>query len=127
MPDLLKTGSEWLERKRTEHATRTVTYVRGAESVEVAASIGRTVFRLDKGYGVTEHVEARDYLVLTDDLGLGGAPEFPQAGDRIHEAEGDKDFIYEVMAPGNEPCWRYSDPYKQALRIHTKHVGTEDI
>jgi len=30
-----------------------------------------------------------------------------------------------VMAPGKEPAWRYSDPYRKTLRIHTKHVDTE--
>jgi len=34
-------------------------------------------------------------------------------------------FIYEVMAPGNEPPWRYSDPYRRTLRIHTKLIGAE--
>ena len=31
--------------------------------------------------------------------------------------------LYEVMAPGGEPPFRYSDPYRRTLRIHTKHVG----
>ena len=125
MPDVLKAASDWLESMRTEHVSRTVTYIRGAENVDVAATIGRTVFRLDKGYGVTERVETRDYLMLGTDLMLGGTATLPKAGDRIREVEGDKAFIYEVMAPGNEPCWRWSDPYRRTLRIHTKHVNTE--
>lgn len=126
MPDLLKAASAWLEDMRTTHASRTVAYVRGVESVEISASIGKTVFRLDKGYGVTERIEARDYLMLAADLVLGGAAALPKAGDKIREAEGGKTFIYEVMAPGNEPCWRWSDPYRRTLRIHAKHVDTED-
>lgn len=112
---------------RTAHASRPVVYVRGTDSVEVAATVGRTVFRLDKGYGVIERVEARDYLVSGADLVLGGAVALPKAGDRIRETEGDKTFVYEVMAPGGEPCWRWSDPYRRTLRIHTKHVATEDV
>jgi hypothetical protein len=34
-------------------------------------------------------------------------------------------FVYEVNAPGGQPPWRYSDPYRKALRIHTKHIGTQ--
>jgi len=125
--DLLQKGSDWLEGMRTAHASRPVVYVRGTDSVEVAATVGKTVFRLDKGYGVIERLEARDYLVSGADLVLGGALALPKAGDRIRETEGDKTFVYEVMAPGGEPCWRWSDPYRRTLRIHTKHVATEDV
>lgn len=127
MADLLQQGSDWLEGMRTAHASRLVVYVRGTDSVELPATVGKTVFRLDKGYGVIERVEARDYLVLAVDLVLGGAVALPKAGDRIRETEGDKAFVYEVMAPGGEPCWRWSDPYRRTLRIHTKHVVTEDV
>jgi len=125
--DLLQKGSDWLEGMRTAHASRPVVYVRGTDSVEVSATVGKTVFRLDKGYGVIERVEARDYLILAADIVLGGAAALPKAGDRIREVEGNKAFVYEVMAPGNESCWRYSDPYRRTLRIHTKHVATEDV
>ena len=127
MADLLQKGSDWLEGMRTAYASRPVVYVRGTDSVEVPATVGKTVFRLDKGYGAIERVEARDYLVLAVDLVLGGAAALPKAGDRIRETEGDKAFVYEVMAPGGEPCWRWSDPYRRTLRIHTKHVATEDV
>lgn len=126
MTDLLSKGSEWLESQRTEHMTRLVAYQRGTASVELPATVGRTLFRIDKGYGVQEHYESRDYLVLAGDLILGGAPVLPKAGDRVRETDGGKVFVYEVMAPGNEPAWRYSDPYRQTLRIHTKLVATED-
>jgi hypothetical protein len=51
----------------------------------------------------------------------------PKAGDQIHESVGASVFVYEVMAPGAEPPFRYSDPYRKALRIHTKHVATEAV
>jgi len=121
MTDLLAKGSEWLEAERTKHMTRSVTYQRGTESVALAATVGQTIFRIDNGYGVQKHYESRDYLVLAADL-----PFLPKAGDRIRETDGGKVFVYEVMAPGNEPAWRYSDPYRKTLRIHTKLVGTED-
>jgi len=126
MTDLLAKGSEWLEAERTKHLTRPATYQRGAESVELASTVGQTVFRIDKGYGVHEHYESRDYLVLAVDLILGGAAVLPKAGDRVRETDGGKVFVYEVMAPGNEPAWRYSDPYRRTMRIHTKLVATED-
>jgi hypothetical protein len=47
----------------------------------------------------------------------------PVAGDRIRETVGERVFVYEVLAPGNEPHYRYSDPFRKLLRIHTKYVG----
>ena len=51
----------------------------------------------------------------------------PQRGDRIRETQGQQVFVYEVTAPGKEPVWRYSDPYRKTLRVHTKQTDVEDI
>lgn len=125
MNDLLRWGSDWLEETRNILMARPVTYVRGSQTVDLPASIGRTVFRIDKGYGVTERYEARDFLILSRDLVLGGTPTLPLRGDRIRETDGNRVFVYEVMAPGSEPHFRYSDAYRKTLRIHTKLVSTE--
>jgi hypothetical protein len=125
MPDLLETGSAFLDDQRHQHMTRTVTYQRGADSVELAATIGRTEFEQADDYGVVHKIESRDFLVRTADLVLASEQTLPKAGDRIRETEGSQTFVYEVMAPGTEPPFRYSDPYRKTLRIHTKHVGTE--
>ncbi len=125
MTDVLERGSAWLEDQRNRHMTRTVTYQRGGDSVDVAATIGRTEFEQADDFGVIHKIESRDYLVLTTDLVLAGVQTLPKAGDRVRETDGAKTFIYEVMAPGNEPPFRYSDPYRRTLRIHTKHVATE--
>jgi len=123
--DLLAKGAAWLEDQRHRHLTRTVVYQRGAESVELSATIGRTEFEQADEYGTIRRTEARDYLVRAVDLIIGGAQVLPKAGDRIRETDGGVTFIYEVMAPGGEPPWRYSDPIRQTLRIHTKSIGTE--
>ena len=125
MTDLLETGSAFLEDQRHKHMTRTVTYERGTDSVELAATVGRTEFEQADEYGVVHRIEARDYLVRAEDLVLAGQQTLPQAGDRIRETDGAQTFVYEVVAPGIEPPWRYSDPYRKTLRVHTKHVATE--
>ncbi|GJQ27312.1 MAG: hypothetical protein HBSAPP02_23440 [Phycisphaerae bacterium] len=102
-----------------------VTYQRGNQSVELAATIGRTEFEQADHFGVIHRTQSRDFLVRAADLVLGGEPALPVAGDRIREGDGEKTFVYEVMAPGGEPPFRYSDPYRRTLRIHTKHVTTE--
>jgi len=123
--EVLDKGSAWLEDQRNRHMTRTVTYQRDGDSVELAATIGRTEFEQADDFGVIHKIESRDYLVRTADLLIAGAQTLPKAGDRVRETDGAKTFVYEVMAPGNEPPYRYSDPNRRTLRIHTKHVNTE--
>ena len=128
MVDLLQRGMAWLEGKRTRCMTQSVVYLRGEESVEVSATIGSTVFNVDDGAGALLRVESRDYLILAADLVLGGNAILPKRGDQIREtggAGGDQVFVYEVVGPGNEPCWRWSDGYRQTLRVHTKQVDVE--
>ena len=125
MPDLLDQSSSWLEDQRQKFMSRPVIYQRGTYTVEVPATIGRTVFDLDDGAGAILRVEARDYLIRAAHLVLDGATELPKRGDQIHEMQDGVIFIYEVMGPGDEPHFRYSDPYRRTLRIHTKQVDTE--
>ena len=127
MPDLLKEGSDWLEDQRTDFLSRTVTYQRDPDEVEVLATVGRTVFRIDGAYGLQQRHEARDYLFLAADLVLDAVVVLPVAGDRIREVQGAVAYTYEVMAPGGEPPWRYSDLYRKTLRVHTKQVKQEAV
>jgi hypothetical protein len=48
----------------------------------------------------------------------------PLAGDKIIEQEGMDHYVYEVMGLGSSPAWRFSDPFRQTLRIHTKQIHT---
>lgn len=124
MADLLGAGLDWLEQQRERFLTRPVIYRRGAQEVTVPATVGRTVFRLDTGPGVTERIETRDYLIAATHLvGFG----LPLRGDRVIEEAGGQRHTYEVLAPGREPHWRWSDPNRRTYRIHTKHLTTEDL
>ncbi len=125
MTNLLQKASDWLEEKRTQHAAQSVCYVRGGQTVELSATVGKTTFEVDDGCGVLVRHESRDYLVLAADLKFGDTPILPQRGDRVRETQGGTVYVYEVIAPGNEPCWRYSDPYRKTLRIHAKQIDTE--
>jgi hypothetical protein len=113
MADLLAHGAAWLEQQRTKHLVTTVTYVRGAVSVEVLATLGRTKYETDDGTAVRVEFTDRDFLILAANLVLDGQSTEPQRGDLIRE--GSREF--EVLD------WRYSDPYRQTLRITTKAVG----
>lgn len=125
MTNLLQKASDWLEDQRTRHAASTVQYVRGSRAVELPATIGKTLFEVDDGYGVLVRHESRDFLMLVADLTIDGQSIVPERGDRIRETHGNAIFIYEVTAPGKEPCWRYSDAFRKTLRVHSKQTVTE--
>ena len=99
MGDLLNDAMAWITDRLHAHASKEVVYSRGPDSVPVNATIGKTIFEVDKGYGVNERAESRDFLIRTDDLVLNGSKTIPKRGDRITE----DGLIYEVLAPGNEP------------------------
>lgn len=120
MVNILSNGVSWLADQVGTNVTNTVTYSRGAQSVSLAAAIGRTNYRIADDYGSRLEHGDRDYLIRVAVLKLGGVATEPAVGDRITEADGS---IYEVLPPFGEPAWRYSDPYNFAYRVHTKKVG----
>jgi hypothetical protein len=127
MPDLLRDGQAWLADQLHEHAATEVVYRHGVEEVTVRATIGRTLLKLDDGIGgVRMEWTDRDYLIRAADLALGGNRVQPQRGDQIREVVGTQTLVYEVLAPGAEPPWRWADPYRQMYRIHTQQIATED-
>ena len=128
MGDLLDRGAAFLDAQRHQHLSRPVLYRvggRGTDEKEVQATIGKTEFEQADDAGLIHRVESRDFLVRTEDLDLGAGPILPRAGDQVRETVGTSVLVYEVNAPGGQPPWRYSDPYRRTLRIHTKYIGTE--
>jgi len=123
--DMLDRGAAFLESQRHQHMTRSVVYRRGTDEKEVQATIGKTEFEQADDSGLIHRVESRDFLVRTEDLDLGAGLILPRAGDSVRETVGTNVFVYEVNAPGGQPPFRYSDPYRRTLRIHTKYIGTE--
>lgn len=126
MTDILRTTSSWLEAKRHAIATSEVVYRRDDLAVTLQATIGRTEYQQDDGAGVLTRAESRDFLIRALDLVLDGFPALPEIGDRIEERHGGTTFTYEVLPVGSmQPHYRYSDPFRATLRIHTKLVGEE--
>lgn len=125
MNDLLQKGNTWLTDMRSAHMSKSVAYAPIAGgSVAIVAAIARTVFEVETepGAGIFQKIESRDFIVATSLMASD-----PVRGDRIREAlEGtNKVLVYEVLAPGGQPCWQWADGHRTARRIHTKHVGTE--
>jgi len=124
--DLLQQGVDWLDGQRVAHLSRSVTYQRGGESVEIAATLGATSLEVSDEAGATVRTRAADFIVSAGSLVLGGAAVMPLAGDRILVPSGGKTLVFEVLAlPGGEH-FRPADPTGTALRIHAKQVDEED-
>ena len=108
-------------------AAGAVTYSRGADAVTLRAAPGRTLYERETAGGIIETVESKDFLIKTADLVLGGTATLPQRGDKITEADTDtgKTYTYEVTGPGTENVYRFADPARRVLRVHTTHVKVE--
>lgn len=113
MPDVLQTSSAWLESMRDQFRTNDVTYSADGTPTVVKATVGRSEFEMVDSNGVVMRVDSRDYLITASQLSVE-----PKAGHRI--ADGGN--VYEVSEFGSEPAWRWSDPFHQTYRIHTKKV-----
>ena len=126
MGDLLQQGVDWLDGQRMAHLSRTVTYQRGGESVEIAATLGTMSLEVSDEAGVMVRTRQTDFIVSAAALVLGGAAVTPQVGDRVLVAAGGKTLVFEVLAlPGGEH-FRPADPAGTVLRIHGKQVDEED-
>lgn len=124
MADLLKKGQAWLADQLTKHASRNIVYQRDEISVELTATIGVSRYEQDDGEGVVTRAQVRDYLIDTRSLVQSAIGTLPRRGDRIIEVDGDTTFVFEAMSIGSDPPWRYSDPFRVKVRIHTKQVET---
>lgn len=112
---LLENAAEWLESQRIRELSVLIVYQRrGGETLNIPATLGRTLFRAENEYGVTIRTETRDFLIAAEDL-----PDDPERGDLILHAG----IRYEVLAPNGEPVWRWSGTGRILRRIHTKEIG----
>ena len=125
MPDLLRTAAAWLSATLETNVSETIGYTRGALGVVggLLATIGHTPFSQVTDSGIIETYQTRDYLITAAELILGGNVVLPQRGDLITETDANgNSFVYQVMAPGGEPHYRFCDQFRVKLRVHTKQV-----
>jgi hypothetical protein len=125
MVDMLAQAASWLSGVRKANMTTVVTYTRPGTppaSVSVSATIGATTFQIENEYGMLVQFTSRDFLITASDLVLGSSVVQPKPGDTVSETAPSGTVVYQVLGPGKEPCWRWSDPYRNTIRVHTKQV-----
>ena len=113
---MIRAGIDALRKSQLDNLASDAAYRRGQETRAVKAVVGRTVFRSMNEYGAWVRTETVDFVIPAGQLDLE-----PQTGDEVVFDGG----VYEVLAPGNEPVWRWSDPYRKAMRVHTKYTGED--
>lgn len=126
MADLLKDGLAWLTGQLKAHASEPVTYARGYDAVDVQATLGQKLLKLDDGLGgIRLEWTDLDLLIPAADLDFGSGPVTPERGDLVYLVVAAEVQTFEVAPYGGESCWRWSDPHQSIRRIHAKFVATE--
>lgn len=116
---MLDRGLSWLAKQRHAHMTRTVTYARGSQQVELRATPARlrddvrAIVSLDP---VLVEAELVDWLISSSALAAFGQP---QEGDQIT----DGDLVYEVRPIAPESAWRWSNNVRSTMRLHSRRVA----
>lgn len=123
MAELLADAAAWLGGQHKQHNSRSVTYRRGGESVALQATVGRTEYEQTDAEGVTTFSRIRDFLLTASDLDFGGGPVLPELGDVIEETQSGTTFTYAVLVDPSGEHFRWSDPFRTVLRIHTREIG----
>lgn len=112
----LSNGARWMHARRHEALSSSVLYTRASGNQKVIrATIGRTgADQLAESELITSG-GIRDYLFRTCDFFINGVFVPPAPRDVIKECDLQ---IWDVAEIGGEPCWRYSDEYRNAIRVH---------
>lgn len=125
MSNLLQNGVSWLAGQLKTNAAAPVTYWRGGVDQGVSCPLsvtwGETRSPVIDDSGAELQLRIRDALFDAADLVLDGCPTTPQEGDKIVETDGT---VSELLRIEKEGLWRWSDPYKTRLRVHTQKVGS---
>ncbi len=115
-------------KRMGEYSPTTIVYHRGDDSTVITdAMVGRTAFRTSDQFG-TSRLEwgDRDFLIPVSSLVIDGVSVVPNEHDWIEEITLDSNSrrAFELVAPNDEPVWRYADQTKMLYRIHTKNKET---
>ena len=108
---MLESGMAWLGAELDRCASTEVEYETSSGTYAVRAVVGRSAFETDGEYGQTVRIETIDFILPPHAI-----PHPPVRGDTIRF----RGSSYEVIQPAGEPEWRWTEPHRTAMRIHTK-------
>lgn len=119
MTDMLRNGQQWLAGQRETHLSSPAVYQRGSDVFDVLVTPAQVEAESLDGDGAVVLSNAFDFIMSANELpsSLG----HPQRKDVIRHA-GRR---FEVTQIAGDDCWRWSDAYRTAYRIHTKEAGVD--
>ena len=123
MADILDTAVSWLNGVRKSSMSRLITYGRGTQSVQISATLGSSLLKLDSEFAERIERTEGDVVFSAADLVLSGQATEPQRGDWWTTTFAGVTARFEVRGPGNEPPWRWSDSHRVVYRVHSKQVA----
>lgn len=122
MSNLMRMGAEFLSEKRHDHTTESVTYKRGAFSVDLSATIGSTDSLDNQVEGVVVDTDRVDFIIRVADLVIDGSNTLPRDGDEIVFTNGDETRTYQVKPDDQDECYRDCDEFGFDIRVHTTRL-----
>lgn len=124
MANLLKQGQALIAATLKSHGSETVTYRRGANSVSIAASVGRPDMTLGPEFGGGHlRMNTKEFVITAADLVINGVAVSPATGDMIDVAEGEATNRYRVGPDGGLPEFENADAFGIMLRIRGTFQG----
>lgn len=124
--DVMAAGMAWLAGMLPTVMGQPLVYRRGAEAVAFCATPCQTKLLLsDEAGGARIEWTDRDFLIPAASLVLSGSKVLPKRGDVITQDDGEQVHTFQVLPYDGEPQWRWSDPYRRIIRVHTKRISTE--
>lgn len=117
MPTLGSRGASWLGQRLDAAMGVAIKYRRDAGDCELTAVPGRRASEDIGADGAAITSTDHDWIVDPALLVIDGEAIEPRAGDLIVTTSDDKTFV--VVYADGEHCWRYTDQFRQRIRIHT--------
>lgn len=122
MGDMLGRAAGWLRDRLAASASVAVTCRQDGAGCVVNATLGRTLLKLDDGRGGFRMTWTdRDFIFPAAEFTIGSP--LPRRGLTIELPADTGLLVYQMLATGGEPGWRWADPYRTLLRVHAKEVG----
>lgn len=121
---LISSGLAWLQSQLAQNAGSAIVYHSGPHEIEIPdAVLGKSMYESQDAAGVTVRSGAADWLIAPGRLTVDGSSIEPQPGDKIVHTLGSTVRTYLVVPLGNEPCWRWSGPSHDRMRIHVQEIA----
>jgi hypothetical protein len=124
MTSLMERGLAMAAAHSPTAAGGTIRYSRGASSVTLPATFGRSEFQVEDQDGIRVEWSDRDFILQTSALVLDSAVAEPIRGDKVETLDSNGSTIdtFEVLAPAGAKPFKYCDPQEQLIRVHSKKM-----